>query len=272
MTSETPTTSEALDAAAIGRAIAAAGCVVLPRIEVLASTPSTNEALLARARAGQSVHAVALLAEQQSAGRGRRGRAWVSPPGGNLYLSLGWRTTAATLDGLSLVAGLAVARAIEDVAGVSVQLKWPNDIQSGGRKLGGILIELHFDADGTASVVTGIGLNLALPAEAAAGIGQPWTDLASLCARMPARNTLVAAVLAQLLARILQFEREGFAPFHAEWNARDALRGHAVTVSGTGEPLRGAATGVDAQGALQVLCDGVLRTVSAGDVTLRTEA
>ena len=257
---------ELLDAGTIR---SAAGDAV-SAVEVLATTPSTNEILLARSRAGHPIHRLALLAEQQTAGRGRRGRNWASPPGGNLYLSFGWRCESGIPDGFSLVVGIAVAHALSEHCGIGVRLKWPNDIQVEGRKLGGILVEVAGEFGGPLDAVIGIGLNIELPPEAAQAVGQPWTDLRTVCGEGIARNRLAGAVIAQLATQLERLQRDSFSEFRPQWNALDALRGLDVTVSGPSAPIRGTAAGVDASGALQVIADGMLHTVSAGDVSVRT--
>ena len=265
MTSERP---EPLDAGTIRDL-----CPAPIAVEVVERIGSTNAELFARARHGIDIHRVALFAEQQSAGRGRRGRGWVSPPGANLYLSLGWRLDGAALEGLSLVAGVAVARALRRGAGVEARLKWPNDVLVDGRKLGGILVEVNGDAGGALDVVIGVGLNLALPANVATTIDQPWTDLQRAGGRNIERNTLAATVLDELCTAIETLVSSSFAAFRAEWNALDALHGRDVMVSGLAATLAGRALGVDEHGALRVLdAGGMLHTVMAGEVSVRAQA
>ena len=123
-------------------------------------------------------------AEQQTAGRGRRGREWISPFGRNLYVSTVWEFTqgAAALEGLSLAVGVAVAQALKGLGLPEVQLKWPNDIQHEGKKLGGVLLEMVGDASRQCQVVVGIGVNVAMPGAAANAIDQAWTDISRMTA------------------------------------------------------------------------------------------
>ena len=239
------------------------------RVEVVDSIASTNESLLRRVAGGEDIHGLALLAEQQSAGRGRRGRQWLSPPGGNLYLSFGWRLALESLDGLSLVAGIAVTRALRNRCAAAPRLKWPNDILVDGRKLGGILVELHLLPGAEACAVIGIGLNLRLPADILAAIDQPVTDLATVAVQPFGRNALAGAIVAELANSLLQFGRESLEAFRGQWDAVDALRGQEVETIGGGEVLQGTVIGIDGQGALLVATSGGIRPVIAGDVSVR---
>ncbi|MCC5859514.1 MAG: bifunctional biotin--[acetyl-CoA-carboxylase] ligase/biotin operon repressor BirA [Ectothiorhodospiraceae bacterium] len=214
---------------------------------------------------------VAVLAEQQTAGRGRRGRPWMSPLGGALYLSVAWpfEAPARGLSGLSLVAGLALADAIEEACVLNTRLKWPNDVQAQGRKLAGILIELVGDPAGQCRAVLGLGVNCALPESVAEGIDQPWTDLYRETGAVPDRNRLAGALLRNLAAVLPVFERDGFAAFQQQWDQRDALRGQDVVLALGERSLEGKALGVDADGALRLQTpDGEHRYV-AGEVSVR---
>ncbi len=217
---------------------------------------------------------VAVLAEQQTAGRGRRGRPWMSPLGGALYLSVAWpfEAPARGLSGLSLVAGLALADAIQEACGLSTQLKWPNDVQAQGRKLAGILIELVGDPAGPCRAVLGLGVNCALPERVAESIDQPWTDLRRETVAVPDRNHLAGTLLRNLAAVLPVFEREGFAAFQQQWDQRDALQGQDVLLALGERSLEGKALGVDADGALRLqTADGEHRYV-AGEVSVRLQS
>ena len=193
---------------------------------------STSSELLRQAAADPR-DVLVCLAEVQTAGRGRRGRSWQMPLTGGVALSLLKRFDAgmAPLAGLSLVAGIAVAQAIEDCGIPSVGLKWPNDIVVDARKLGGILVELGGDAIGPCHAVIGIGLNVRIDAAAGASIGQPWTDLALLAgANVPTRNLVVARLLARLIDALDRFCIDGFAAFLDDFARRDALLDRHVRV------------------------------------------
>jgi BirA family biotin operon repressor/biotin-[acetyl-CoA-carboxylase] ligase len=240
-------------------------------LELLDACASTNTLLLQRARGGAPSGSV-IVCELQSAGRGRRGNIWQSGLGGSLTFSLLWRFAqgAAGLSGLSLAAGLAVARALASLGAGEVQLKWPNDLLHAGRKLGGILIELHGDALGPTAAVIGIGLNIRLPTTLRDAITQAATDVASISGQVPQRNPLLAAMLIELVQVLEGFAQHGFAPLRQEWIARHAHQGKPVTLfSGDGKTLAGRAAGVAEDGALLVeTARGVERFVS-GEVSLR---
>ncbi len=241
----------------------------LAGLEILQETDSTNRVLLAR---GEAVPApCACLAEYQSAGRGRRGRTWVSPYGRNIYLSLLWRfaEAPAALSALGLVAGVAVLRAVTALGLGDAGLKWPNDVLWGGAKLAGVLVELSGEMNGACRAVIGVGLNLAMPRAAAQGIDQPWVDLASAMGRPVSRNACSALLLARLLECLELFQDRGFAPFAGEWHRHDVLRDRPVALFQGGRCLHGTARGVDEQGALIVERDGKRCRYFSGDVSLR---
>ncbi len=260
---------DCVDAVAVRAALGAHACDF--HFESLDVCASTNTLLLERARAGAPGGQV-IACELQSAGRGRRGNSWQSGLGGSLTFSLLWRFArgAAGLSGLSLAAGLAVARALAALGVADVQLKWPNDLLHAGRKLGGILIELHGDSPDSTAVVIGIGLNLRLHSGARGAIAQPVTDLAAIAEPVPRRNRLLAAILIEL-ARVLElFAQKGFAPLRQEWMARHAHQGRPVTLSsGDGKMIAGTAAGVAADGALLLDTARGLERFVSGELSLR---
>lgn len=236
-------------------------------IDVLPSCDSTNAVLLARAEAGAPSGTV-VVAEEQTAGRGRRGRSWFASPGDSLTFSLLWRFAPGTAPaGLSLAVGVAVARALAGVGAGEAALKWPNDILRDGRKLGGILVEL---VPGTPhAAVIGIGINLQLPAGMPAEVR---AASAALCtANQPADpNQLYAALLKELLATLETFAAGGFAAIRAEWMERHAYQDVAVSLSSDFDaPRAGICRGVDADGALLLETDGRIERVLSGEVSLR---
>lgn len=244
-----------------------------PTIEVLPTVGSTNSELLQRARSGQAAPGLILLAEQQTAGRGRRGRPWVSPFGRNLYLSALWRLESGlpALEGLSLVVGVVVAETMRSGFGIAAGLKWPNDIVVNSRKIGGILIELDGDLAGPLSVVIGIGINIDMTEAATQGIDQAWTDVRSETGTSVSRNDLSAQVIAGLAQALERFSLTGFKGFRQQWCLLDAFHGLPVNVSGPGSSsLRGIARGVDETGALLLETGEAVQAISAGDVTLRS--
>lgn len=235
------------------------------RVEVLAEVDSTNTELMRRARGGPMAP-VLLVAEQQTAGRGRLGRPWRSAPGASLMFSLGLPLAPADWSGLSLAVGVAVAESLHP----EVRLKWPNDLWMGGapgeRKLGGILIE-------TASIgalryaVIGVGLNVMAPP--AGGLTMPAGHLQELLPGVGAAQVL-EQVAAPLVRAVQAFEALGFAPFQARFNARDVLQGREVGLTDAqGGLLTGSAQGVTGTGALQLQTEAGLQQITSSEVSVR---
>jgi BirA family biotin operon repressor/biotin-[acetyl-CoA-carboxylase] ligase len=254
---------DALSAELIRQALAPSARALLQDLTVLGETDSTN-AVLTRLPAA-SRHAHAVLAEAQTRGRGRRQRSWYSPPGGNIYLSLGWRFGPAPphLTTLPLVAGVCLCRALERAGLRNHGIKWPNDVLVNRLKLAGILVETQAAAGRAVLAVIGIGLNVRMPGAPAGlpagAIDRPWTDLAS---QLPAaqrgigRNALAALLLEELLPGLERYAAVGFAPFREDWNRRDLLTGKRVGLEGNGMAHTGTALGIDEGGGLVVDIDG----------------
>lgn len=213
-----------------------------------------------------------VLAETQSAGRGRRGRSWLSPPGLNLYLSCLKRFDAgfAALSGLSLALGVIVLRAFDSLGVAGAGLKWPNDLLTGQGKLGGILVELSGEYQGPCAAVIGIGLNLRLTEALRAQAGQPSDDLATLNGGTPPdRNRVAAALIHALVDGLAEFERDGFAGFAQAYRPYDLLLGKSLHLTGALGELDGIGAGVDARGALLLETSEGLRRVDSADVSVR---
>ncbi len=264
---------ELLDRERIASVLGPTTAAGLEQLYVLETVDSTNAYLLSR-RLADSRRGAVCLAEQQTAGRGRRGRAWVSPFGTNIYLSLLWRfdTPPMSLSGLSLAAGVAVARALADVGLGEVALKWPNDVQWGGRKLAGILLELNGEADGPTYAVIGVGVNLRMSHTSGRGISQPWVDLAeAMGGQLPSRNLVAARLIDALVSAAAQFRDAGLTPFLAAWSALDALAGRPVRVSLGERVIDGIDLGVASSGALRVMTVEGEREFHAGEVSLRVQ-
>ena len=269
---------EALDAARIRRDLADA---VRERtsIEIVWEIDSTNAALLTR-NAPEPHRYDVLLAENQTSGRGRRGRAWQARLGASLCLSIAtsFDPLPRDLPALTLIVGLRVREALTRFGAKTLQLKWPNDLvmstsQDELAKLGGILVELRAEAGGAAHVVIGVGLNLMLDDEdraAIAALGNTAASLADVGVEVGARNRLVAALIESCVMGLEQFRAEGFAPFKSQWNSADVLRNQPIVVADVNGQRRGVARGIDAQGALILeRDDGSRETVIAGDVSVR---
>ncbi len=231
----------------------------LAQITVVAETDSSNSAL--KRLPPEQQHAHALLAECQTSGRGRRQRNWYSPPGCNVYLSLGWRFEhrPVWLSTLPLMTAVCICRALAHTGLTTYGIKWPNDILIDGAKLAGILVEVQAAGSGAAHAVIGVGVNVFMPPtgeagrEAAALIDRPWTDIAS---RLPAevsglsRNRVAALLLEQLLNGIAEFEAAGFQPFAKGWHELDLLVGRQLMIEHNGKHTTGIARGIDDHGSL----------------------
>ena len=236
-------------------------------VEVVPETGSTNADLLARA--ARLTEPVLLVAEHQSAGRGRAGRSWLSSSENSLTFSLAWKFEGGlqTLSGLPLAIGVALGDALGEL-GVQIQLKWPNDVLKDGDKLAGILIETQSAQQGGVWAVIGIGLNLLMPDELEAQIGRSVASLPWL-ARMD-RDVLMAALLDALAEALRLFASRGFAAFSARWNLRHAWQGRPVVILDNGKVLQeGLAAGVDDAGRLLLDTAQGRTSVVAGDVSLR---
>lgn len=239
-------------------------------VEVVPQTGSTNADLLARAP--RLLEPVLLVAEHQTAGRGRAGRSWLSSSEHSLTFSLAWKFDGGpqALSGLPLAVGVALGEALGRL-GVQVQLKWPNDVLKDGDKLAGILVETQSAPAGGIWAVIGIGLNLVMPDEVEAQLGRsaagaPWL------ARME-RDVLVAALLDALADALRLFARQGFGVFSARWNLLHAWQGRSVVILDNGQVLQeGLAAGVDDTGRLLLDTAHGRTTVLAGDVSLRLAA
>jgi len=266
---------ELLDAAEIRRAAGRPGRPFPCEVEVHFATGSTNEYLYAAPAAPVGSPRI-VFAEIQREGRGRRGRSWFAPFGSGLTFSIAWSyaEVPAELSALSLALGVQVADALRAAGAGETMLKWPNDIVWRHRKLGGLLIQLRLEAGGAASVVVGLGLNVALPAEARSSLAAPGaTPVADLGeamdGKLPGRNELAGRVLAAMCDGLERFGREGFAPFAARWQELDSLSGADVRVTQSTGSIEGRALGADRDGALRVETGGRVERYLAGDVSLR---
>jgi BirA family biotin operon repressor/biotin-[acetyl-CoA-carboxylase] ligase len=254
----------------------------LRQLEVAWQLDSTNSTLFVRTDLPPGRCDV-LLAEVQSAGRGRRGRSWLATPGGALCLSLGWTFGQMPRDmgSLGLVVGVCALQALQAHLPEAVkvrtplQLKWPNDLWCDAGKLGGILIDMRAEAGGPSYVVIGIGLNVVLDEAARVRISATGTaacDLASLEVSPLHRNQVATSLIQCLTRGLSAFEQEGLQPFREAWQRADALRGRAVSVVTVQDTTRGIARGIDTDGALLVETPGGLVRFVSGDVSVRAES
>jgi BirA family biotin operon repressor/biotin-[acetyl-CoA-carboxylase] ligase len=221
-------------------------------------------------RAGELPDRSFVFADWQDAGRGRRGRSWVSPPATNLQFSCLKRfpTGYTALSGLSLAVGVAAVGALADCGARGAGLKWPNDLVHDDAKLGGILVELGGEFMGPCHAVIGVGLNLRLPASVRRELGRPCTDLSCLCGeQVPSRNAVATALVERLVEALDVFDASGFAAFAEAWAEFDALAGHTIRAEAQHGVIEGIAEGVDARGALRVRDEGGPHCLDSAEVT-----
>jgi BirA family biotin operon repressor/biotin-[acetyl-CoA-carboxylase] ligase len=270
-----PRPVELLDADSIRRSLDGRGWCLGACLEVLFETGSTNTYLYDAALPPPGEPRV-VFAELQHAGRGRRGRCWLAPFGSGLTFSVGWTFAdmPAGLPALGLAIGVGVAQALQAMGLADARVKWPNDLVWRRRKLGGLLLQVRAEAGGPASVVAGLGINVALPPGTRTSLdipgAPPVTDLGeALGDGLPGRNELAATLAAAMLDTCDEFTRAGYAAFAPRWAALDALAGAPVRVAHADGGIDGEACGADADGALLVRVAGQVQRFYAGDVSLR---
>ncbi|MDZ5604660.1 bifunctional biotin--[acetyl-CoA-carboxylase] ligase/biotin operon repressor BirA [Pseudomonas sp. RP23018S] len=210
-----------------------------------------------------------VVAERQMAGRGRRGRQWVSPFAENLYYSLVLRIEGGMrqLEGLSLVVGLAVMRVLQAMGVEGVTLKWPNDVLVREQKIAGILLELVGDPADICHVVLGIGINVNMQANAQ--VDQAWTSMRCERGVTIDRNRVVALLNEQLKVELDRHRQCGFAGFQDEWESAHGWQGREVSLIAGITRLDGIVRGVDAHGGLRLEVDGIEKSFSGGELSLR---
>lgn len=257
-------------------------------LEVLAKVDSTNRYLhslylkgldnaanftstFTRSVCETSSNPVAIcFAQEQTAGRGRGGQSWFSPPGGNLYFSLGWSfyQPMMTLSGLSLMVGVVIAEVLSRTSGItSIGLKWPNDIYYQQQKLAGILIESAKVDPSSQRAVIGVGINLMSSNMSHAPIDQPFTTMESILGFAPCRNQLALDLLVALLTQLPQFAEHGFALFQSRFAHYDKLKNQHVTLKVSGETLMGVAQGVDEAGRLILVTPTQVYHLSSAEIS-----
>ena len=237
-------------------------------VKVMDSTDSTNAEALRLLHAGTPAPFV-VLAEAQTEGRGRRGRAWVSPPAQNLYYTLALAISGGPqrLTGLSLVVGLAVMQALSQMGVERVGVKWPNDLYASGKKIAGVLMELSGDPADLCHVRIGIGVNVNMTE--ASEIGQPWVSMRNEVLGLVDRNELVRILSHTLHHYLKRHAEEGFAGLREEWEACNVWRGRYCSLSSGAQHVSGIVLGIDDQGALRLDVGGHEQRFSGGELSLR---
>ena len=261
---------ELLDAEVIQQ-LMAPGVISNVSIQCFESLDSTNAEVLRKMALGNSSGCV-VLAEMQTAGRGRRGREWLSPYGCNIYLSVGWRFLGGVqaMQGLPLALGVETVRALEKSGVKGLRLKWPNDLLYDRRKVGGILVEVEGDLAGECHCAIGLGLNLGMSNRPAGEkIDQPWADLTQIAEQSLRRNQVVAHILNYWLPLIAHYEQTGFSDYQSSWQAMDNFANQPVSILLGPNTVRGISRGVDEEGNLLLESDGVIKTFAGGEISMR---
>jgi len=239
------------------------------KVTVLPVIDSTNQYLLDRISTLNSGDCC--VAEYQQAGRGRRGRKWFSPFGANLYLSMFWRLEQgpAAAIGLSLVIGIVMAEVLHDLGADKVRVKWPNDLYLNDRKLAGILVEMTGKTGDAAQIVIGAGLNMVMRQVQADIVNQGWITLQEAGITMD-RNTLAVRLIKELREALTLFEQDGLAPFLSRWEKLDNFIHRPVKLIIGDKEIFGISRGINAQGALMLEQDGILKPWVGGEISLRS--
>lgn len=240
-------------------------------VEVFDTLASTNSYLMQNMSA--KTHGTCVIANQQTNGRGRRGREWQASLGASLTFSLLWRFQcgAAALSGLSLAVGVALIRGLHELGATTAQLKWPNDILVNQKKLAGILIELQGDMEGPSTAVIGVGINLHLPEHLLQKIDQPVTDLSHATPLSVNPNALMATLLKHLAEVLLTFEKSGFDTLREEWTAHHAYHQQPVRMlMPDGSEVTGVVQDISDNGTLIVETANGLQKMMSGEISLRS--
>ena len=235
---------------------------------VFDSIDSTNAEALRAIERGRAAPFL-VLAERQTAGRGRRGRKWVSPFAENVYYSLVLRIEGGMrqLEGLSLVVGLAVMHALRELGVSAAGLKWPNDVLVGQKKIAGILLELVGDPADVCHVVLGVGINVNM--QMADEVDQQWTSMRLETGKVFDRNQMVAVLSEKLQGYLHRHQVEGFSVIQSEWEQNHLWQGRPVSLIAGVNQIDGEVLGIDKQGALRLKVDGVEKSFSGGELSLR---
>ena len=246
----------------------------LAELEIHDQIDSTNSYLVALSNDKPDASAIVCLAEQQTAGKGRRGRQWISPFGSNIYASIIWQFQQgpSSLSGLSLAIGVAVIIALKKHGIYGVGLKWPNDIYWQQRKLGGILVEVSGEADGPCHAVIGLGLNLFLADQHGTEIEQDWVDISEILGKshQVSRNQLIATLIEQLLSVTRQYTQRSFALYRDEWRQFDCMQGQQVSLFMGNKKIDGTVLGINDDGLLLLQSEsGTVQSFASGEVSFR---
>jgi len=263
---------ELLNLQVIKQALSTDALALLDRLELHDQMDSTNRYLSELAHTHPEESGVICVAEQQTAGRGRRGRPWVSPFARNIYMSLLWRFEEgpAGLSGLSLAIGVAVVRALKQQGVEEVGLKWPNDIYWQNKKLGGILLEVSGESAGPCSAVIGVGLNVNMSQDEAEAIDQEWIDVQGIIGkeRVFSRGQLLASMITTLLEVTANYTQDCFSAYVDEWRKYDCMQGRKVDVFIGNKTVTGHIRGIDDDGLLLLEIEtGEIKHYASGEIS-----
>lgn len=238
------------------------------QIQVQNLVTSTNDIIKAHLPIADS--GFCCLAEAQSAGRGRRGKTWVSPYASSLYFSMLWRFSSGyqAMAGLSLMVGVIVNETLLEIGIDQCQLKWPNDIYVNNKKLAGILIEVEGQVGASASAIIGIGVNIRLPGNVQ-GIDQAFTDLHSISEQFVGRNKFAALLIQNLWQALCVFEQQGMKPFISRWQKADLYKNKEIKLLSGENVTVGICRGIDETGALLLEIDGKNQAFHGGEISVR---
>jgi BirA family transcriptional regulator, biotin operon repressor / biotin---[acetyl-CoA-carboxylase] ligase len=261
---------EILSAEKIIAGLSSSAAAKLNGLQVHPILDSTNQYLYHQLNE-DNFHARVVLAEFQEQGKGRRGNDWLSPYGSGICMSFGWhfQSTPASYTALSLATGVVVCRSLQRLGISNVGLKWPNDIISEGKKLGGILLESRSETAGCSDVVIGIGINVDIPEETKNVISQSVTDINNLTQATQTRNALVAFLIEELLIMLDDYQGHGFASCIDEWRKFDQLKDREADLILPNETLCGKIMGIDENGLLLMSINGETKKFSGGELSLR---
>jgi len=242
------------------------------KIDIFFSIDSTNDYLISETKLNKYNHSLCqvCLAEYQSKGKGRRGKPWVSPIGSNLYCSISWNFNKSfqELAGLSIAVSVGITKLLEQLGVTGLELKWPNDILWHGKKLLGVLLEMHGESSGPCTTVIGVGLNLNM-SDSTLDIDQPWCNLSSIIKTLPSRNFIAAQLIDNLITNLQLFEKNGLNAFLKSWQRYDVIQDKPIIIKKSDSVEHGIARGIDVSGALLVEQNGVVSPLYSGDVSIR---
>jgi len=245
---------------------------VINKIELFFNIDSTNEYLISETKLNKYNHTGCRVcfAEYQYNGKGRRGKQWVSPMGGNLYCSISWHFNKSfqEIAGLSLAVSVGITMLLDELGVKELELKWPNDVLWQGKKLVGVLLEMHGESSGPCTTVIGIGVNYNM-SKSNVDIDQPWCDLNSILKTLPARNNFAAKLIDKLITTIQLFDDKGLDAFLELWRSYDVLQNKSIMIKKLDSIEHGIARGIDHSGALLVEQSGVVSALYSGDVSIR---